>query len=121
MYIVSSISIFFDLQIYFILRLKNKLRRAKDIDKIITSEKEIKKAREIEIKIRETEIEAKTIKTSTKANARASAKAIAATAITTTNKKYLLRLCEQFACTHISFVYKIVSILLSYLLLFNNL
>ncbi len=105
----------------FILRSKNELKKAKNANKIITNKREIKKAKRIKVKARETKIKVKITKINTKANARISAIAIATTTITTTNKKRLLRLCKQFVYTYINFVLKTTLILLSYLLLFNNL
>ncbi len=75
-----------------ILQLRNKLKKTKNINKIIISEKEIKKAKEIKIKTKETKIEAKTTKTNIEADAKTNAKAITTTATITTNKKHLLKL-----------------------------
>ena len=121
LYIVSFVSIFFDLQIYSILQLKNKSRKTKDANKTTTNRKEVEKAKKIEVKTRETKIEIKIIETSTEADAKTNAETIAITATTTVNKKYLLRLCRQFVCIYISFVFKTILILSSCLLLFNNL
>ncbi len=104
-----------------ILQLKNKLRKTKSADKTITSREEIEKAKEIKIKTKEIEIETKTTKTSTKTNAKTSAKTTIAAATTIINRKCLLKLREQFVCIYVSLALKIVSILLNYLLLFNNL
>ncbi len=105
----------------FILQSKNKLRKAKNVNKITTNEREVKRAKKIKVETRETKIETKITKTNTKVNAKTNAKAIVTTTTTTTNKKRLLRLRKQFVCIHINFVFKIASILLNYLLLFNNL
>jgi len=105
------------------LQSENKLKKTKNIDKITTSKREIEKAKEIEIEIetKETRIEAKTTKKSIEIDARANATTAVAAATTTANRKYLLKLYKQFVCIYISFVFKTVSILLSCLLLFNNL
>jgi len=120
LYIVNLVSIFFDSQIYFILRFKKELRRATNASKIIINKKEAKdNAKEA----REIEVETKRTKASTKASARANAKAtttIATTTTTTINRKQLSKLRKQFVYTHISLVLEIASILSSYLLLFNN-
>ncbi len=121
MYIVSSISIFFDLQIYSILQSENRLRKTKDADKITIDRKEVKRAREIKVETKETEVKIRTTETSTETDAKTDAKTIVAAATITTDRKYLLKLRKQFVCIYISFVFKTVSILLSYLLLFNNL
>ena len=81
MYIISFISIFFNLQIYSILQLKNKLRKTKNIKKIIINKKKIKKTRKIEVKAKKTKIKTKIIETSIQANARIDA--IVAAAATT--------------------------------------
>ncbi len=105
-----------------ILQLENKLRKTKSANKIITSKKEIKKTKEIKVKAKKTKIEAKIIKRNTRANTRANATTTTITTIiTTTNRKYLLKLRKQFVCIYINFVFKTMSLLLSYLLLFNNL
>jgi len=121
LYIVSSVSIFFNLQIHSILQSENKLKKAENTDKIITNRKEVKKAKKIEIETRKTKIKIKTTEISTEADAKTNAKAAAAAATATTNRKCLLKLCKQFVYIYISFVYKTVLILLSCLLLFNNL
>ena len=100
---------------------ENRSRKIKSADKITTDKKEIKKTKEIKIKTKETEIKTKIIEISTEIDARTNATAATTIAITTANKKRLLRLCKQFVCIYISFVLKTVLILLSYLLLFNNL
>ncbi len=121
MYIVSSVSIFFNLQIYSISQLKNRSRKTKSANKIIINRKEIEKAKEIKIKTRETKIETKTIEKSIETDARADTTTVAATATIITNRKRLLKLRKQFVCIYINFALKTVSILLSCLLLFNNL
>jgi len=95
-------------------RLKNELRRTKNANKITTNKREVKKARE-------TTIEAKTTRRSTKIDVEANAIIATTTTTITTNKKRSLRLCKQFVYIYISFALKTTSILLSYLLLFNNL
>jgi len=121
LYIVSFVSIFLNLQIHSILQLKNKLRKAKSANKITTNKKKVKKTKKIKIEARKTRIEARTIERNIKANAKTNATTIATTTTTTTNRKYLLKLRKQFVCIYISFALKTISILLSYLLLFNNL
>jgi len=111
LYIVSLVSIFFGSQIYSILQLESKLRKAKSANKITIDRKEVKEARGIE---------ARTTKKSTEVDAGADATIAAVAATTTTNKKRLLELREQFVCTHVSLVFKIALMLLSCLLLFNN-
>ncbi len=103
------------------MQLRNKLKKAKNINKIITNKREVKKAKKIEIKIKETKIKTKIIEKSIEANIKTNAKVVAITIIIIKNKKYLLRLRKQFACIYINFILKIILILLSYLLLFNNL
>jgi len=105
---------------HFILQSKRELRRATNANKIIIDKREAKdnarEAREIEVKARRT-------KANTKANARANAKATTIATITTTiaiHKKQLSKLRKRFACTYVSLVLKIASMLLSCLLLFNN-
>ena len=105
MYIISFVSIFFNLQIYSILQSKNKSRKTKNSNKIIINRKEI-------------EIETKIIETSIETNAKTNAKTAVAAATTTTNRKYLLRLRKQFVYIYVSFALKTI---LNYLLLFNNL
>jgi len=92
-----------------ILRSRNKLRRAKSASKITISEREIKrtkrvkvKAKETKVKARETKVEARTIEKSTKVDAKANATIATIATTTTTNKKRLLKSCEQFICTHVS-------------------
>jgi len=106
--------------VHFILRLKKKLRKATNISKIIISKRE---ARDDAREARKTRVKTRRIKVDTKASAKASAKATTTTitTTTTTNKKQLLKLYKQFACTHVSLVLEIALILLSCLLLFNNL
>jgi len=104
-----------------ILQLKNKLKKTKNVNKITTNKRKIKKTKKIEMKTKETKIKAKIIKTSIEANAKTNAIATTTITTTTTNKKRLLKLYKQFACIYISFVLKTTSILLSCLLLFNNL
>ncbi len=103
------------------MQLENKLRETKNINKIIIDKREIKKARKIKVKIRETKIKTKIIEISTEANAKIDTKIIIATTTIIVNRKYLLKLRKQFIYIYISFIFKIVLILLSYLLLFNNL
>ncbi len=62
-----------------------------------------------------------TIETSIEADAKADAIAAATATTMATNRKYLLKSREQFVCIYVSLVPKIGSILLSCLLLFNNL
>jgi len=121
LYIVSSVSISFNLQIYSILQSENKLRKAKNADKIITDKKEIEKAKKIKVETKETEIETKTTETNTEADTKTNAKTAAAAATITADKKYLLKLREQFVYIYINFIYKTASILSNCLLLFNNL
>ena len=121
MYIVSFVSIFFNLQICFILQLENKSRKAKNANKITTNKKEVEKAKKIEIEIKETKVETKTTKIDIETNAKTSATIVAIITTTTTNRKRLLKLRKQFVCIYISLAFKIVLILLSCLLLFNNL
>jgi len=105
----------------FILQFKRKSKRATNTSKIIIDKR---KARDNAKEAREIKVKAKITKVNTKANARASARATTTIATITTiiaNKKQLSKLCERFACTHVSLVFEIVLILLSCLLLFNNL
>ncbi len=88
MYIVNLVSNFFNSQMRSILQLENKSKKARNIDKIITNKKKVKRAKEIEIKTRKTRIERRITKKSIKANAKTSAKATATT-ITITTKKNL--------------------------------
>jgi len=120
LYIVSFVSIFFNLQIYSILQSKSRLRRARNVGKITIDKKEVEKAREIEAKAREARVEARIIEKSIEANVRANAIVVATTTTTTINKKRLLKLRKQFVCIYISLIFKTTLILLSYLLLFNN-
>jgi len=117
LYIVNFVSISFNLQIRFILQSKKESRRATNASKIIIDKREAKdNARET----RKIEVETR----STKSNARTNAKAtiiVATTTITIVDKKQLSKLHKQFACTYISFALEIASILLSCLLLFDNL
>ena len=116
LYIVNLVFIFFNSQIRSILRFKRKLRKATSASKIIINKREAKDdAREA----RETKVEAKKTKANIEASAKANARATTTT--TTTNKKQLLKLRERFACTYVNLVLEIALILLSYLLLFNNL
>ena len=119
MYIVNFVFIFFNSQVRSISQSKSKSKRAKNANKIITNKKKVKrakkikvKARETKVKTRETKVKAKTTRKSTKVNAKANATTTTTIATTTTNKKRLLRLCKQFACTYISFVFKTTLILL---------
>jgi len=100
LYIVSLVSISFNSQIHFILQFKKESRDTKN------------KARDA----RDEASEAKN-----KAKIEANARAIATTTIATTNRRRLLKSREQFVCTHVSFVLETTLILLSYLLLFDNL
>jgi len=109
------------LQIYSILQSENKSRKTKNTDKTTIDKREIKKAKKIEIETRKTKIETKITEKSTETNAKTNVTAATTAATTATDRKYLLKLRKQFVCTYISFVFKIVSILLSCLLLFNNL
>ncbi len=102
-------------------RLKSKSKRTKNVDKIITNKREIKKAKKIEVKARKTKIEIKVTKKSIEVDAKANATIVAIIATTTIDRKRLLKLYKQFVCTHVSLAFKIVLILLSCLLLFNNL
>jgi len=103
------------------LQFKRKSKRATSANKIIIDKKEVKNdAKEA----RKIEVEAKRIKLDAKLDAKANAKATTTTTtitITITNKKQLLRLREQFVCTYVNLVFEIISILLSCLLLFDNL
>jgi len=110
LYIVSFVYIFFNLQIYSILQLKNKLKKAKTTNKITINKKETKKAKKIEIETKKTKIKIKITKTNIIVNA----KATTTIATTIVNKKYLLKLREQFVYIYISFAFKTTSILLSY-------
>jgi len=105
----------------FILRFRKESKRATNASKIIIDKRETKNnAKEA----RETRVEAKRTKINAKASAKANARATTIATTTTTiiaNKKQLLRLHKQFACMYINFVFKITSILSSYLLLFDNL
>ncbi len=121
MYIVSSVSIFFNLQIYSILQSENRLRKTENADKIITDKKEVEKAKKIKIETRKTKVEIKITKTNTETDAKTNAKTAAAAATAIANRKCLLKLHKQFVCTYISFALKTVLILLNCLLLFNNL
>jgi len=104
------------------LRLEKELRRATSASKI-TINKTInkRKTRDNAREARETKVETRKIETNTKTNAKANTKATTTITKTTTNKKQLSKLCKQFICTHVSFVFEITLILLSCLLLFNNL
>jgi len=101
----------------FILRFRKELRKATSANKIIIDKKEIRdnarEAREIEVETRKT-------KASIEVDARATTIATTTT-ITITNKKRELKLRKQLVCTHVNFVLEITLILLSCLLLFNNL
>ncbi len=110
-----------------ILRSKNKLRKTKSANKIITNKREVEKAKEIEVETRKTKVKAKITKKNIETNAKANATTTTITTTTTTtttttiNKKYLLKLRKQLVYTYVSLALKIASILLNYLLLFNNL
>jgi len=102
--------------VHFILRSRKESKKATNANKITIDKREAKNnARET----KETKVEAKKTKANIEANARATTIATTTTTIAI-NKKQLLRMRERFACTHVSFVLKITSMLLSYLLLFNN-
>jgi len=120
LYIVNLVSIFFDLQMRFILRLQKESRKATNANKITINKREAKNdAKEA----KETKVKTKKTKTNIKASARVDAKAITiatTTTIITTNKKQSSKLCKRFACTHVSLVFEIASILLNCLLLFDN-
>jgi len=118
LYIVNFVSIFFNSQVHFILRLEKELRRATSASKITINKR---KTRDNAREARETKVETRKIETSTKTNAKVNTKATTTTTTTTTNKKQLSKLCKQFICTYVSFVFEITLILLSCLLLFNNL
>jgi len=112
LYIVNLVSISFNSQMRFILRLKRKSKKATSANKITINKREIK----------DNARKAKKTKASAKANAKA--KAIITTITTiiiATNKKQLLKLHNQFAYMYVNLVFEITSILLSCLLLFNNL
>jgi len=100
----------------FILRLEKESRKVTSASKIIINKREAKNnVRET----KKTKIETK----KTKINAKVDAKvATIATiiAITTIDKKRLLRLRKRFVCIYVSFVLEIVLMLLSCLLLFDN-
>jgi len=107
--------------VHFILRFKRRSKRATNASKLIINKREardnIKEARKTKVKTRKT-------KASTRASAKANAKATITTTTTTTitiNKKQLSKLRKQFAYIYVNLVFKITLILLSYLLLFNNL
>ncbi len=109
-----------------ILRSKNKLRKTKSANKIITNKREVEKAKEIEVETRKTKVKAKITRKNIETNAKANATTTTITTTTTTttttiNKKYLLKLRKQLVYTYVSLALKIASILLNYLLLFNNL
>jgi len=74
------------------LQLKNKLRKIKNIDKIIISKIKIKKAKEIIFKTKKTEIKIKIIEINIEIDAKTSAKVTAIVATTTIDRKYLLKL-----------------------------
>jgi len=85
LYIVNYFFIFFNLQIYSILQLKNKFKKTKNTNKITTNKREVKKTKKVKIKTKIT-------KANTKINAKANATKIATIATTTINKKRLLKL-----------------------------
>jgi len=103
------------------LQSKNKLRKTKNIDKITINKREIKEIKEIEIETKETKIKIKIIETSIEVDAKTNAIVVATIATIVIDEKYLLKLRKQSVCIYISFFFKIVLILLSCLLLFNNL
>ncbi len=74
------------------MQLKNKLRKIKNIDKIIISKIKIKKAKEIIFKTKKTEIKIKIIEINIEIDAKTSAKVTAIVATTTIDRKYLLKL-----------------------------
>jgi len=117
LYIVNLVFISFNSQIRFILQFKRKSKRATNASKTIINKK---KAKDNAKKAKKTKTKTRKTKASAKASVEATT-TIATITITTTNKKQLSKLCEQFACTHVNLVFEIVLILLSYLLLFNNL
>jgi len=122
LYIISLVSISFNSQIRFILRFEKESKKATNANKIIIDKREAKdNAREA----KETKIKAKKIEANIKANAEIDAKAIAiaiatTTTTTTIDRKRLLKLRKQFACTYVNLVLEIASMLSNYLLLFNN-
>jgi len=93
------------------------LRKATNTNKIIIDKKEAKEVEDTKDKAREIEIKTKIIEVDTKVNA----EIVTTIVITTTYKKRLLKLREQFVYIYISLIFKTILILLSYLLLFNNL
>jgi len=100
----------------FILRFRKESKKTTNASKITIDRKEakndIKETKETRVKVRKT-------KASTRVNARATT-TIVTTTTTITNKKRSSKLRERFICIYISFVFETTSILLSYLLLFNN-
>ncbi len=93
------------------------MRKATNTNKIIIDKKEAKEVEDTKDKAREIEIKTKIIEVDTKVNA----EIVTTIVITTTYKKRLLKLREQFVYIYISLIFKTILILLSYLLLFNNL
>jgi len=113
--------IFFDSQIRFILRFEKELSKATNTNKIIIDEKKVEDDAE---EAREIEVETRRIETNTRVDAKIDAKEttiVATIATTTTNRKQLSKLREQFVCTYINLVFEIALILSSCLLLFSNL
>jgi len=107
--------------VHFILRFKRKSRKTINANKIIINKRE---ARDDTREAKEIEIKAKKTKANTRASARANAKTITITTIIATiaiDKKQLLKLRKQFACTLVNLVLEIILILSSCLLLVNNL
>ena len=79
------------------------------------------KQEKLKTKTRKIKIKTKIIKANIKVNAKANIKATTIIAIIIINKKYLLKLRKQFLYIYINFALKTTLILLSCLLLFNNL
>ncbi len=80
------------MQIYSILQLKNKSRRAKNINKITTNKEEVKRTKKIKIKIKKTKIKTKIIEKSIKTDIKANIIVVITITTTIVNKKCLLRL-----------------------------
>lgn len=116
LYIVSFISISFDLQIYFILQSKRESRKATNASKITINKKEVEdRARKIKAEARETKIETRIIEENIEASA------IATIAIATIDRKQLSKLRKQFVYIYVSLVLETTLMLLNCLLLFDNL
>lgn len=121
LYIVSFISISFDLQIYFILQSKRESRKATNASKITINKKEVEdRARKIKAEARETKIETRIIETNIEAGAKATI-IIATIAIATIDRKQLSKLRKQFVYIYVSLVLETTLMLLDCLLLFDNL